>query len=59
MQVDRIMKASRPSDYSSETLLNGVSYFLKKGFFEQSISNVAGRNNCPKVNIPTYTFFIA
>ena len=53
------MKASRPSDYLSEALLNRVSYFLKKGFFEQSISNIAGRNNCPKVNIPTYTFFIA
>ena len=50
------MKASRPSDYSSETLLNGISYF-KKGFFEQSILDIAGRNNCPKVNIPTYTIF--
>ena len=59
LQVDRIMKVSRPSDYLSEALLNRVSYFLKKGFFEQSISNIAGRNNCPKVNIPTYTFFIA
>ena len=56
-QVDRIMKASRPSDYSSQALLNGVSYFLKKGFFEQSILAIAGRNNCPKVNIPTYTIF--
>ena len=56
LQVDRIMKASRQSDYSSEALLNGVSYF-KKEFFEQSILAIAGRNNCPKVNIPTYTIF--
>ena len=41
LQVDRIMKAPQPSDYSSEALLNGVSYF-KKGFFEQSILDNAG-----------------
>ena len=30
LQVDKIMKASRASDYSSEALLNGVSYLKKK-----------------------------
>ena len=34
LQMNRIMKASRASDYLSEALLNGVSYLKKKGFFD-------------------------
>ena len=56
LQLDRIMKASRPSEHCTKPLLNGVFYF-KKGFFEESVIDVAGRNNCPKVNIPMYTIF--
>ena len=58
LQIDRVMKCSRPSSNNDEVTLHGTPYFKKPGYFQEEMLDISDRNNCPKVNLTCYTFFL-